>query len=381
MVAWAVEEGVPSSKVFSHQAVILGDGQESESAYWASTTKTPSVQGAGYGFDVYGADVRNTALIETVKKINPLWGVMEWNPMTTADTLSALNESWNYGAKVLCPNYFISTYNPGDDSNLNLNFVRDSSGAVIISRIADFLKEKSSQKRQISGFVDGWVGNNVTGWVCDLSESNRPLSIEFKNTEGKVIATGTADTPRGKTVADACNSSHQYHGFSVPITDSQTLSTRAITAVVSNPFTKVSRTISYSPATPKPSLSPTSTPAQTQPPDLLKTLGNSPSVLGWLDVADKRGVIGWTCDETQPGKQISVAVRYGKDGGTKIVETYTANTVRGDTIKGICKSSTGDHGYVIPIPNRMAPGDTVEVFGLDESGYVQLHGSPRTYNP
>lgn len=113
----------------------------------------------------------------------------------------------------------------------------------------------------------------------------------------------------------------------------------------------------------------------------LEEPGKPGSVLGWLDAVDYRGILGWTCDTTQPGKQISIVVRYGQKNGKKTVEYFQANAVRAELIKDLCKSTTPNHGFVIPIPKKMTAGDIVEVYGLDETGYVQLQGSPKQYYP
>lgn len=113
----------------------------------------------------------------------------------------------------------------------------------------------------------------------------------------------------------------------------------------------------------------------------LEEPGKPGSVLGWLDAVDYRGIFGWTCDTTQPGKQISIVVRYGPKNGNKTVEYFQANAVRAELIKTLCKSTTPNHGFVLPIPQKMRAGDMVEVYGLDETGYVQLLGSPKQYYP
>lgn len=113
----------------------------------------------------------------------------------------------------------------------------------------------------------------------------------------------------------------------------------------------------------------------------LEEPGKPGSVLGWLDAVDYRGIFGWTCDTTQPGKQISFAVRYGQKNGEKTIEYFQANAVRAEIIKTLCKSTTPNHGFVIPLPQKMRAGDIVEVYGLDETGYVQLLGSPKQYYP
>jgi|GEM_PF-6534944 len=113
----------------------------------------------------------------------------------------------------------------------------------------------------------------------------------------------------------------------------------------------------------------------------LEEPGKPGSVLGWLDAVDYRGIFGWTCDTTQPGKQISFAIRYGPKNGKKTIEYFQAKGVRAELIKTLCKSTTPNHGFVIPLPQKLRAGDIVEAYGLDETGYVQLLGSPKQYYP
>lgn len=370
-IQWAIEEGIPANKMFTHQGIgnHLPITPEQEK-FWGNTYKTGNIAGSGYGVDLYDTMTEDTTLIGTVAKSNVLWGSTEWNPKTLSNTLSALNIAWNYGAKIINPNYFV-TNQGGNFSDLNILYGKDNTGNRIIDQIGKFVASKNGQTKQISGFIDGWVGDNIVGWVCDLSESNRPLNLEVRNADGKVIATATADTPRGKKVADICGSSHQYHGFTIPITDANTLASKTVTVKATNPFTQVTRVLTYE-------LTPSPTPT---PPPQLSQLGTPGSVLGWLDKLDNQGIFGWTCDTTQPGKQISVAVRYGQKDGTKTVEYFTANATRADQIKTLCQSTTANHGFIIPRPSKMKAGDMVEVFGQDETGYVSLNGSPKQYWP
>jgi hypothetical protein len=376
MKRWAVEEGIPADKIYSHQAAGYQSSSAQE-AFWGNSFSTGNLSGSGYGINLYGSVIEDTDLINSVRNANANWGSTEWNPGTTNNTLSALNIAWNYGAKVINPNFFWSS-SEGDFSELNILYGKDKTNSLIIDKISEFVRSKSSQDRQISGFVDGWVGNKIAGWVCDLSEPNRPLNIVVRNSQNAVIANAVADVSRASVVADVCGSSHRYHGFEIPISDPIALTTRSLSIYVNNPFTTVSRTLSYSlPTSPTPTSTIRITP--TGQSDPLSPLGTPGSVLGWLDVADSRGIIGWTCDTTQPGKQISVIVRYGKANGQKTIVTGVANVARAAEVKSLCKSNTINHGYVIPKPSGLSSGDMVEVFGQDETGYVQLNGSPKQY--
>lgn len=111
---------------------------------------------------------------------------------------------------------------------------------------------------------------------------------------------------------------------------------------------------------------------------------------GYLDTANGTGVGGWACDGDAWSDEISVRLRFFRNGtGTAIVRTVRASDLRADLASaGVC-GGTGNHGYTFNYDAELlaalgAGTHTVRAYGVDGpapcgAGEYELTLSPLTF--
>lgn len=92
-----------------------------------------------------------------------------------------------------------------------------------------------------------------------------------------------------------------------------------------------------------------------------------PPLRGRLERFDKRRVIGWAFDPTNPAKRVTVEIVVGE----RVVATVVADAARGDLRR--LKIGDGNHGFGVTLPKDVFDGETKTIVGRDaDSGALLL---------
>ena len=95
------------------------------------------------------------------------------------------------------------------------------------------LKKRETLKRSASfeGYVDSYKDGYIVGWICDLSDDSKTLSVQCKDIFGNIIAEEEANLLR-EDLVNNLNITNPHHGFSIYLPPSFRFNNRTIVKVI-----------------------------------------------------------------------------------------------------------------------------------------------------
>lgn len=217
MAGWIQSQGIPASKIFTHQVSNMDQPEGYDYVFCGVTKSSTNIPPYSFGYTSYGPEIADNAYMQAIYNLSPVWGIFEWNPMTNDGTLTvnALNNMFTNHGRAVAPNMY---YPPGSLQNVFDWEYNIRNKPAVMAAIRSFIQSKKGPTNP--GWLDFVTASQVIGWSCDTTDPNRPANIELvlnANTDSeRVIGVYTANGPRNPGVDIACGSVDNQHGFSIP---------------------------------------------------------------------------------------------------------------------------------------------------------------------
>jgi hypothetical protein len=109
-VNWIREAGLPARMIFSHQSPALNP------EIFADALSTAAVEGGNLGITLYGEQARDSALLDQVYALSPIWGVFEYNtgPLDANAAFASLDLLRSRAARIVCPYHWDDLGGPNE---------------------------------------------------------------------------------------------------------------------------------------------------------------------------------------------------------------------------------------------------------------------------
>jgi hypothetical protein len=283
-----------------------------------------------------------------------------WDPATSTsiasttanaarpDVGSYLGDNGLHGFSIQLP----TSYANGLSHTLQLRFA-SSSSQLGGSPFSLTCGSSGSTTHNYLGSVDSASCSGINGWAADRNRLNVPIVVSLWDpSTGNTIASTTANASR--TDVGSYLGDNGLHGFSLQLPSSYV---NGVNYTLQLRFESSSTQLAGSPVTLN-----------------CGSVAGATNYAGHVDSATCSGISGWIADVNRPN--VSILVTLWDVASQTGQAVAWANAFRSDI--GSQLGDNGLHGFTIPIPARLANGDTRTLQIRYESSSTQVAGSPFT---